>query len=83
MLTFLLILVLVFIGVDLIVRYVIDPLAARSIQKNKAYKSITPRFDPTVKLASATMYDGGKPHNEEGSKTPDKKEDISKNPSTN
>ena len=35
MLTFLLVLVLVFIGVDLLVRFVIDPLASSSHKKNK------------------------------------------------
>lgn len=79
MLTFSIILVLVFIGVDLLVRFVIDPLASRSDKKNKFSKSFTPRFDPTIKLASETMYDGGKLHNEEESSSAIKKEDISKN----
>ncbi len=67
MVTFLLILVLVFVAVDLFVRFVIDPLASGSNKKNKTSKSFIPRFDPTIKLASETMYDGGKPHNEEES----------------
>ena len=67
MVTFLLILVLVFIAVDLFVRFVIDPLASGSNKHNKASKSFIPRFDPTIKLASETMYDGGKPHNEKES----------------
>jgi hypothetical protein len=62
MLTFILILIAVFIGVDLLVRFVIDPLASGSNKKHKVSKSYTPRFDPTIKLASETMYDGGKPH---------------------
>jgi len=62
MLTFLFILILVFVGVDLLVRFVIDPLASGSNKKHKESKSYTPRFDPTIKLASETMYDGGKPH---------------------
>ncbi|HEX9251931.1 MAG TPA: hypothetical protein VF870_06790 [Ignavibacteriaceae bacterium] len=62
MLTFLFILILVFVGVDLLVRFVIDPLASGSNKKHKKSKSYTPRFDPTIKLASETMYDGGKPH---------------------
>ena len=64
MLTFILILIAVFIGVDLLVRFVIDPLASGSNKKHKVSKSYTPRFDPTIKLASETMYDGGKPHTE-------------------
>ena len=78
MFTFLLILILVFIGVDLLVRFVIDPLASRSDKKNKFSKSFTPRFDPTIRLASETMYDGGKLHKEEESSSAAKKEDISK-----
>ncbi|MBE0539323.1 MAG: hypothetical protein IH620_06390, partial [Ignavibacterium sp.] len=69
MLTFLLILILVFIGVDLLVRFVIDPLASGSNKKSKVSKSYSQRFDPTIKLATETMYDGGKPHNEVKSTT--------------
>jgi len=65
MLTFLIVLILVFIGVDLLVRFVIDPLASGSSKKSKVSKSYTPRFDPTLKLASETMYDGGELHKEE------------------
>lgn len=83
MFTFLLILVLVFIGVDLLVRFVIDPLASNSIKKNKVPKSFSPRYDPTVKLASETMYDGGKLHKEDESKSVDKNENISKDASAN
>ncbi|MCJ7553637.1 MAG: hypothetical protein MUO34_07110 [Ignavibacteriaceae bacterium] len=81
MVTFLLILVLVFIAVDLFVRFVIDPLASGSNKKNKVSKSFTPRFDPTIKLAIETMYDGGKPHNEEESSSNTKDENISKDSS--
>ena len=62
---FILALILVFVGVDLLVRLVIDPLASKSNKKNKTLKSYTPRFDPTLKLASETMYDGGKLHEED------------------
>lgn len=65
MLTFILVLVLVFIGVELLVRFVIDPLASGSYKKNKVGKSYTPVFDPTLKLASETMYDGGEVHKED------------------
>jgi len=78
MLTFLLVLILVFIGVDLLVRFVIDPLASASNKNKKTSKSFTPKFDPTIKLAIETMYDGGKLHNEEELKNTDKKENISK-----
>jgi len=67
MITFLLILILVFVGVDLLVRLVIDPLASGSAKKNKVQKSFATRFDPMISLASETMYDGGKPHKEEES----------------
>lgn len=76
MLTFLLILVLVFTGVDLLVRFVIDPLASASNKNKKTSKSFSPRFDPTIKLASETMYDGGKQHSKEESKSTDKNENI-------
>ena len=75
MIAFLLVLILVFIAVDLLVRFVIDPLIIASNKKKKVAKSFTPRFDPTVKLAIETMYDGGKPHKEgeSGSATTDEK----------
>lgn len=76
--TFLLVLVLVFIGVDLLVRFVIDPLASASNKNKKSLKSFTPKFDPTIKLASETMYDGGKRHSKEDSKSTDINENFSK-----
>ncbi|HMN25868.1 MAG: hypothetical protein IT276_11140 [Ignavibacteriaceae bacterium] len=82
MLTFLLVLVLVFIGVDLLVRFVIDPLASGSHKKNKVSKSFTPRFDPTIKLASETMYDGGKPHDDEKIKSSNNNENVVKDDSS-
>lgn len=78
MLTFLLILVLVFIGVDLLVRFVIDPLATNSYKKNKELNSFSPKFDPTIKLASETMYDGGKLHKKDEVKSDEKKENDQK-----
>jgi hypothetical protein len=83
MFTFIIILVLVFIGVDLLVRFVIDPLASGSNKKNKVSNSYTPGFDPTIKLATETMYDGGKLHDEEKSKNKTKDADISKDKSKN
>ncbi len=83
MLTFLLILVLVFIGVDLFVRFVIDPLASGSNKKNKVAKSYTPRFDPTIKLATETMYDGGKLHDEKKANSSSQDVNISKDTNKN
>lgn len=81
--TFLFILIAVFIGVDLLVRFVIDPLASGSNKKHKESKSFTTRFDPTMKLASETMYDGGKPHDEVKSGSETKDLNISKDASKN
>lgn len=83
MFTFLIILVLVFIGVDLLVRFVIDPLASGSNKKHKVLKSFTPKFDPTIKLATETMYDGGKLHNEDKSSSKPKDETLSKDTNKN
>ncbi len=83
MFTFLIILVLVFIGVDLLVRFVIDPLASGSNKKSKVSKSYSQRFDPTIKLATETMYDGGKPHNEVKSTKENKDADVSKDTNKN
>ena len=83
MFTFIIILVLVFIGVDLLVRFVIDPLASGSNKKSKVSKSYSQRFDPTIKLATETMYDGGKPHNEVKSTAETKDADISKDTNKN
>ncbi len=77
MLTFLLILVLVFVGVDLLVRFVIEPLIVGSNKKNKATASFTKKFDPAFKLATETMYDGGKPHNQEEISNASKAENTS------
>jgi hypothetical protein len=67
MITFLLILVLVLVAVDLLVRFVVDPMIQTSKKKTKVSKSFTPQFDPTFKLATETMYDGGRKHNEDKS----------------
>ncbi len=78
MLTFLIVLVAVFIGVDLLVRFVIDPLASGSYKKNKVSKPLTNKFDPTLRLASETMYDGGQPHEDKKSNETNKDENITK-----
>jgi len=58
MLTFLLILALVFIAVDLFVKLVIDPLASK--QNKKHQEKIEPiTADPFVGLVGVTLYDGG------------------------
>ncbi len=58
MLTFLLILVLVFIAVDLFVKLIIDPLASK--QNKKHQKNTTPiTADPFIGLVGVTLYDGG------------------------
>jgi hypothetical protein len=77
MFTFLIILILVFVGVDLLVRFVIDPLASGSNKKRKLSKSFSPRFDPTIKLASETMYDGGRLHNDDQSDSTTKDDNLS------
>lgn len=70
MIVFLISLILVLVAVDLLVRFVIEPFISASKGKNKVSKAYSPRFDPTVKLATETMYDGGKPHSEEKSNQP-------------
>jgi hypothetical protein len=77
MFTFLIILILVFVGVDLLVRFVIDPVASGRNKKQKLSKSFSPRFDPTIKLASETMYDGGRLHNEDQSDSTTKDDNLS------
>jgi cytoskeletal protein RodZ len=69
MFTFIVVLIFVFVAVDLLVRFVIEPMLTSSKKKKKAVKSFSPRFDPTVTLATETMYDGGEPHNDEKSKS--------------
>ena len=65
MIRFLLIVALVIIVVDLFVRFIIDPMIIASHKKAKTAKSDSPKFNPMLKLATETMYDGGKPHNNE------------------
>lgn len=76
MVYFLIALVLVLVAVDLFVRFVVDPFLANSRKKNKIVKSFTPKFDPTFKLATETMYDGGEKHSESETSG---EENISKN----
>lgn len=75
MVNFLLILFAAFVAVDLIVRFVIDPLLKASREKSKVSKSYSTKFDPSVRLATETMFDGGKPHNEENIKSDSKEKE--------
>lgn len=76
MLTFIIGLVIVFIAVDLFVRFIVDPLILG--KHKKAFKSSQSKLDPTFKLATETMYDGGKPHKPEVSKNDADNENDSK-----
>ncbi len=58
--TFLLILVLVFAVVDLLVKYVVDPLASKKWKKDKVVVSKAKNIESSIGLVGATMYDGGK-----------------------
>ena len=58
--TFLLILVLVFAAVDLLVKFVIDPLASKKWKVKKPADSHNDIVEPSISLVGATMYDGGK-----------------------
>jgi len=72
--TFLLILVLVFAAVDLLVKFVIDPLASKKWKVKKTVVSHNNIVEPTISLVGATMYDGGKSKEAESQ---DKKKDES------
>ena len=66
MLTFIIGVAIVFIAVDLFVRFIVEPLIAG--KHKKVSKSSKSKLDPTFRLAAETMYDGGKPHKPEASK---------------
>ncbi len=59
MLTFLLVLVLVFALVDLLVLLVIEPLATKEKIKKARQSAYQERVIPTMGFVGATMYDGG------------------------
>lgn len=65
MITFLIIFVLVLLAVDLIVRFILEPFLVSSRKKSKVSKSFPTKFDPSVTLATETMFDGGKPHKDD------------------
>ena len=72
--TFLVILVLVFAAVDLLVKYVVDPMASKKWKKNKTAKEI---IEPSsIGLVGATMYDGGKSKDDKESNNKTGKEDA-------
>jgi hypothetical protein len=58
--TFLLALVLVFVAVDLLVKFVIDPLASKKWKKNKVIDSKEEIIQSSMGFVGATMFDGGK-----------------------
>lgn len=69
MLTFIVIFILVLVAADLFVRLIVEPLILRSEKKDKVSKSSISQLDPSFKLATETMYDGGKPHDPKLSKS--------------
>lgn len=76
MLTFIIGVVVVFIAVDLFVRLVVEPMILRKSKKVSNYSPS--KLNPKFKLATETMYDGGKPHTDGASKNAVKNENISK-----
>ncbi len=77
MIKFLLMCVIVFIVVDLFVRFVVEPLIRSSNKKDRQVKSSAIKFDPSFRLATETMYDGGKPFKNEEIESTEKEENIS------
>ena len=75
MLTFIIIFILVLVAVDLFVRLIVEPSILRSAKKSKIPKVSHPQLDPSFKLATETMYDGGKPHAPELSKRSTEREE--------
>jgi len=78
MTTFIISIILVFIGVELLVRFIIEPLILRNKNKNKVSKSSTSKLDTQFNLATETMYDGGKIYKPEVSNNDVNDENISK-----
>lgn len=78
MITFIISIILVFIGVELLVRFIIEPLILGRNKKNKVSKSSTSKLDTKFRLATETMYDGGKTFTPEVSENAVKDENISK-----
>ena len=76
MLTFIIGVVVVFVAVDLFVRLVVDPMILG--KKEKLSKASTSKLNPKFKLATETMYDGGKPHTDGSSENIAHDENISK-----
>ena len=82
MLTFLLILILVFAVVDLFVQLVIEPLALKK-KKEHVEKISTIEIEPIISAVGATMYDGGKSKKSEGKNKSERKSLIKKKSDSN
>ena len=59
---------MVLICVDLFVRFLLEPWICGPNKKNKVSKSSVPKLNSEFKLATETMYDGGKPNSSESLK---------------
>ena len=62
MINFFIYVILVFIGVDLLVRFILEPLILGSFKKKKVLRTSTSKLDSEFRLATETLYDGGEPH---------------------
>ncbi|MGD1006284.1 MAG: hypothetical protein ABR980_03515 [Ignavibacteriaceae bacterium] len=58
--TFLLILVIVFAAVDLLIKFVVDPLASKKRKRDRVVNNNEEINEHCIGLVGATMYDGGK-----------------------
>lgn len=76
--TFLIALILVFTAVDLLVKYVIDPLAIKQSLKNPQAHQEKDIDEMPAELIGATMYDGGKSRNENKIKNNTDDDDLTK-----
>lgn len=76
MLTFIIGVAIVFIAVDLFVRLVVEPWL--SGKNKKLANPSSSKLDPKFKLATETMYDGGKPHSSDGADNSAEDENITK-----
>ena len=78
MIIFIISFILVLVAVDLFVRFVMEPWICGTDKKNKVSKSAATKLDPSFRLATETMFDGGKPHSVEESNTSGKADSITK-----
>lgn len=77
MTTFIIVLIMVLVCVDLFVRFVLEPWILA--KENKTTESTKPKLDPEFELAIETMYDGGQPHSSETSSDAGNDENTVKN----